>query len=542
MEKVELIIKYSGDIDYIIEEIDVIIEKLSYGYAIVVLDIELVSELYRYSQIEYIEEPRRLFFSANEGKAVSCINSVQRNDVSGLFGEGVLIAIIDSGIDYNHMDFRNEDGSSRIIYIWDQTETGKPPEGFILGAEYNNEQINEALQYTTFEEQQKIVRSVDYSGHGTHVAGIACGNGRESNGVYRGVAPRSEMIIVKIGDSIGNSYPSTSRLMEGLEYVMRIAIKENKPIAINLSFGNNYGDHAGNSLVELYINEIALTWKNNICIGVGNDGNKGLHASGIFEGKVERIELSIGANQKYVSIQLWKSLKDMVALNVQTPSGEILVIEENLIAYNVNIENYTIYVYYGKTTPLNENQEINIILYPQGDFLGEGIWILEMTPQNIINGRYDIWLGSDTQLNQNTRFLNSDIYKTITIPATAYRGIAVGAYNGRNDVFASFSGRGSYEYEILGKPEIVAPGVDIISTKSGGGYETRTGTSMATPFVTGSVALMHEWGIVRNNDREFYGQKVKAYLIKGARKLEGYNEYPNGTVGWGALCLEESIP
>jgi len=542
LEKVELIIKYSGDIDYIIEEIDVIIEKLSYGYAIVVLDIELVSELYRYSQIEYIEEPRRLFFSANEGKAVSCINSVQRNDVSGLFGEGVLIAIIDSGIDYNHMDFRNEDGSSRIIYIWDQTETGKPPEGFILGAEYNNEQINEALQYTTFEEQQKIVRSVDYSGHGTHVAGIACGNGRESNGVYRGVAPRSEMIIVKIGDSIGNSYPSTSRLMEGLEYVMRIAIKENKPIAINLSFGNNYGDHAGNSLVELYINEIALTWKNNICIGVGNDGNKGLHASGIFEGKVERIELSIGANQKYVSIQLWKSLKDMVALNVQTPSGEILVIEENLIAYNVNIENYTIYVYYGKTTPLNENQEINIILYPQGDFLGEGIWILEMTPQNIINGRYDIWLGSDTQLNQNTRFLNSDIYKTITIPATAYRGIAVGAYNGRNDVFASFSGRGSYEYEILGKPEIVAPGVDIISTKSGGGYETRTGTSMATPFVTGSVALMHEWGIVRNNDREFYGQKVKAYLIKGARKLEGYNEYPNGTVGWGALCLEESIP
>jgi subtilisin family serine protease len=244
VDVIELIVKYNGNIDYIANDLDILIEKLSYGYAIIFLKLDDIEKLKNYSEIEYIEEPRRLYFFVNEAKAVSCINIVQNYNNSnlgykeeGLTGEGVYVAIIDSGIDYGHMDFRNEDGSSRIYRLWDQTVEGTPPSGFILGTEYTNEQINEALKYDDYEIRQSIVRSEDISGHGTHVAGIACGNGRQSNGIYSGVAIKSELIVVKIGDSVGNAYPLTTRLMEALEYVLGIAIKERKPIAINLSFG-----------------------------------------------------------------------------------------------------------------------------------------------------------------------------------------------------------------------------------------------------------------------------------------------------------------
>ena len=153
-------------------------------------------------------------------------NSIQI-DNNGLFGEGVIVGIIDSGIDYSHLDFQNEDGTTRIISIWDQTvDSGSPPEGFILGTEYSRKLINEALKITNKEERLKVVNSFDITGHGTHVAGIACGIGRESNGLYRGVASKSDIVVVKIGNSIGESFPRTTRLMEALEYVIKGAIKE----------------------------------------------------------------------------------------------------------------------------------------------------------------------------------------------------------------------------------------------------------------------------------------------------------------------------
>ena len=483
----------------------------------------------------------------NNAKTVSCINYVQNYNNKfelnneGLYGEGVFVAIIDSGIDYAHRDFRNKDGSSRIYSLWDQTVEGNPPKGFIVGTEYTRIQINEALQYSEYEKRQSIVRSVDISGHGTHVAGIACGNGTESGGVYRGVASKSELIVVKIGDSIGDAYPLTTRLMEALEYVTRIAIKERKPVAINLSFGNNYGDHKGNSLLELYINETALAWKNNICVGTGNEGNKGIHAGGVIKDSIVTKELIIGKNEKYVSMQLWKNLNDNINISLIAPNGIRYVINEEKLVDIIEMETYYIYIYYGNATPLNINQEINIIIYGKNDDLEESEWVIELTPQNIINGRYDIWLGSDRVLSDDTKFLASDVNNTLTIPSTAYRVITVGAYNGNNDTYASFSGRGPIDYNIIGKPDIVAPGVDIISTRSGGGYESRTGTSMATPLVTGSVALMLEWGIIRGNDDAFYGEKIKAYLIKGARQIGGFEVYPNASVGYGALCLKDSL-
>lgn len=540
--KWEIIIKYSGDIDAIRKKINAEIEPLSYGYAVVILDEDQINEISKIEQIEYIEKPRRLYFQVDNGKRVSCIDTMQNNSKTGLFGEGVIVAIIDSGIDYSHPDFRNEDGTTRILSIWDQTIPGNPPKGFVLGTEYTREQINKALMEDTKEEQLSIVETRDVSGHGTHIAGIACGNGNLSKGIYKGVASKSDILVVKIGDSIGDSFPRTTRVMEALEYVIRTAVKLSKPIAINLSFGNNYGSHNGRSLLEQYIDEVANTWKNNICIGSGNEGESRKHIQGNVKG-IESIELLIGSSQGYVSMQLWKNYSDDFNIEIVAPNGDSFIVNKNIketAAYEINKN--IVYVYYGSPTPIDVTQEINIIIYPIDLYIQEGIWKINLIPVNIVSGQYDIWLGSDIVLNKGTGFIEASEFKTLTIPSTAYNSITVGGYNGYTDSYASFSGTGDENYNILAKPDLVAPGVNIISAQANGSYESRTGTSMATPFVTGSVALLMEWGIVRGNDPLLYGQKAKAYLLKGARKIREFENYPNPRVGWGALCLESSFP
>jgi subtilisin family serine protease len=139
---------------------------------------------------------------------------------------------------------------------------------------------------------------------------------------------------------------------------------------------------------------------------------------------------------------------------------------------------------------------------------------------------------------------------TLTVPSTASKIVTVGAYNGSLEQYAPFSGRGLAEVSrensitLAGfiKPDLVAPGVDIVAPDVRGGFSLVTGTSFATPIVSGSAALLMEWGIVRGNDNYLYGEKVKAYLRGGAQPIRGDREYPNERVGFGSLCLSESIP
>ena len=163
----ELIVKYSGSLDRIIQELNIGVVELSNGYAIITIAEDLIDSLITYEEIEFIEKPKRLFFEVNEGRLASCINPIQLPPYS-LFRNGVLAVFIDSCIDYSHPDFRNEDGSTRIEALWDQTIPGNPPKGFLIGSLYTKEQINEALQ-TPMPQRLNIVPSTDLSGHGTHV-------------------------------------------------------------------------------------------------------------------------------------------------------------------------------------------------------------------------------------------------------------------------------------------------------------------------------------------------------------------------------------
>lgn len=244
----ELIIKYSGNLDAVREIAEQTTELMN-EYAVIRVLESRINELAALPQVEYIEKPKRLFFQTANGRRVSCIDAVQDTRFS-LFGQGVLVAVIDSGINYTLDDFRNSDGTTRIRAIWDQSlrprEGERAPNGYEIGVEYTKEVIDEALKAQTPAERGKLIAARDTTGHGTAVAGIAAGNGRGAGADYRryaGAAPESELIVVKLGNPSSDGFPRTTELMMGIDYVIRKALEYQKPVAVNISFGNTYGSH-----------------------------------------------------------------------------------------------------------------------------------------------------------------------------------------------------------------------------------------------------------------------------------------------------------
>jgi subtilisin family serine protease len=539
----ELIVKFSGSLKRLEEELNIRVVELLNEYAIITIEQNQIERLSDYEEIEFIEKPKRLVHAVTNGKSVSCINPLQTARYN-LTGEGILVAIIDSGIDYSHPDFRNEDGTTRIAAIWDQTIPGEPPQGYRIGTLYTREKINEALKVRNLGERMEIVPSTDLSGHGTHVAGIACGNGRASSGRTVGVAPKSEMLIVKLGIPIGDSFPRTTQLMEAIDFCIRTAIQMQRPIAINISFGNNYGSHDGRSLLENYINDVANLWKTNIVIGTGNEGAMARHTRGVVEnGKDFIVEVAIAPNEQSVNLQIWKNYFDDIRVEIISPSNKrVGPIDPILGPQEFVVDDTRVLLYYGEPIPYNKAQEIYIEFLPRNQYVATGVWKFRLVGSKILVGDFDMWLPAGADISLMTRFLNPSEITTLTIPSTTYRAITVGAYDAYTDSYASFSGRGFTRDRQSIKPDIVAPGVNITSTAPNSSYTSKSGTSMATPFVTGSVALLMEWGILRGNDPYLYGEKMKAYLIKGARQLPGYTEWPNPQLGYGALCLRDSLP
>ena len=536
----ELIIKYSGSLDPVREIAEQVIELMN-EYAVITVRESRISELASLPQVEYVEKPKRLFFQTANGRRVSCIDTVQDSRFS-LFGQGVFVAVIDSGIDYTLADFCNADGTTRIRSLWDQSlrprEGEAAPKGYEIGVEYTKEKIDEALKAQTPAERGRLVATKDTSGHGTAVAGIAAGNGRGAKADYRryaGVAPESELLVVKLGNPSSDGFPRTTELMMGVDYVVRKALEFQMPVAINISFGNTFGSHDGTSLLERFIDDISNVWKSCICIGTGNEAVSAGHISGRLTDEGEAvIELAVQDNQPSLNVQIWKEYVDVVDISIISPSGiRIGPVQEILGPQRYVAGQTEILLYYGEPSPYSTAQEIYIDMIPRESYINGGVWRIVLIPRDIVSGEYQMWLPSEGVLNQGTGFLYPTDNMTLTIPSTARRVISVGAYNGLTFAYADFSGRGSLSRwgENIIKPDIAAPGVDITTTAAGGGYASFSGTSFATPFASGGAALMMEWGIVRGNDPYLYGEKVKAYLRRGARALPGFTEYPNPQVG-----------
>lgn len=574
----ELIVKYHGDLNSLSGEL-IKVEELIAGYAIVTLPENLVDAFAELENVEYIEKPKRLYFATERGKEASCIPPVTM-EPPFLTGRGVLIGVIDSGIDVNLPEFWDDSGDTRIAYLWDQTldadavnanltklqsdsqtQAGRAalgevsaPEGFFTGVEFSGERINAARRENIL---QRAVPGFDTSGHGTTVAAIAAAGGRLDGGRYKGVAPESELIVVKLGNPDPLSFPRTTQLMRALTYMVKKAVRLGKPIAINLSFGNTYGSHDGTSLLERFMDNVAEIGRCVICVGSGNEGAAAGHVSGSFlqDGNVQlqvvRTQLNVGEYQQSLGVQLWKEYVDRFRVRLRSPSGEELEIDTLRPGkQSFVLEQTEILLYLGEPAPYSVNQEIYFDMIPMGRYVNQGIWTFEIEAVETLSGNFDFYLPGSTVLNADTRFFTPNPVKTLTIPSTSAKVITVGAYDAVFESYADFSGRGYPLQSILDertsqgsiKPDIAAPGVNILSVTSDGRPVQVTGTSFATPFVTGSAALMMEWGIVRGNDPFLYGEKIKAYFRRGAEKLRGETVYPNEKVGYGALCLKNSLP
>ncbi len=576
----ELIVKYNGDPATLGRRVDsgeasapgergesltlegarILVEPLIAGYAILTVPEALVDEVGANPQIEYVEKPKNFYFVQEGPSARACIASVTARDPF-LSGAGVLVAVIDSGIAYQRSEFRKEDGSTRIRYFWDQTITPDgtrlpgPPQGFFEGAEFDADWINETLALPTEAERFERMPTIDVSGHGTAVAGIAAASRTTS---YQGVAPEADLLIVKLGGDNGDltGYSKTTEILRAVTYCVKKAQELERPLVINLSFGNTYGAHDGSTLLERFLDNAAEIGRCVICVGSGNEGNSSGHVSGKLTER-KGIDLAIAGYERSLSVQLWKYYGDQFRILLRAPGGTTAsLMPERQGAgdggYVLRVENTRILVYFGEPTPYSASQEIYLELLPQesGNFLQEGIWRFILEPVKLVTGAYSFYLPSAVTRNRGTGFLEPTPERTLTIPGSASKVITVGAYDPAFEAYADFSGRGYGMTNVLGervgygiaKPDLVAPGVGILAPDVLGGYSYQTGTSFSTPIVSGSAALLMEWGIIRGKDPYLYGEKIKAYLRGGAQPIRGETVYPNEKVGFGSVCASESIP
>ena len=529
----ELIVKYNGNLDRLTGGIRV--EPLIAGYAIVTIPENLIGAFSRMEEIELIEKPKKLYPQVTAGLGASCFYPLLQ-PVSGkaLSGQGVYMAILDSGIDYTDPMFRYADGTTKIAWLWDQgkradAEKGeKPPQGFFTGVEYSRKMLNANLQ------KNSERRTTDVTGHGTNVAKIAVQG-----------APESELIVVKL-DTARGTYPSTVSLLRAFTYVAKKAQAENMPVAINLSYGNTYGAHDGSSLLERFIDNITEDGRNVICIGAGNEGASAGHFAGkLSENEIQRISFAMGTYERSFSLQLWKWYADRMDISILSPAGEQYLIRNQDAggeAQQAVMEQTKLLIFSGRPQPYRKREEVYIDFIPLETYLNTGICTIEITPRRIANGELRLYMPSAVVRSENTRFLLPSPVQTLTIPSTAQKVITVGAYNAYVRSYAAFSGRGDAGSDRAenNKPDLTAPGVNI-RIGDGEGGAVVSGTSYATPFVTAAAALLMEYGIVQGNDPFLYGEKVKAYLHAGARQLPGYDIWPNDQVGWGALCVSESL-
>lgn len=546
----ELIIKYHGDLfnrlKQLEQEYDTSFqaEFLLPGYAILTIERQYLDLISSLTEIDYIEKPKALYeevITISQGNINSCVTElVQREPF--LTGKGVLIGIPDSGIAYKDEGFLTKSGNTKIAFLWDQTvqNAGKLPEGFYEGAEFTREDIEQSIRENT-----EI--SFDRSGHGTAIADICAGEG---------AANESELLIVKLGSGNEQGFTRTTELMRAISWMLRKAVLLERPLVINISYGSTYGAHDGTTLLETFLNTASDVYKTAICVGSGNEGAAAGHVAQKLIAETE-IEWSVTAFQRSLNISMWKNYVDQFDVSVISPGGQ----RAEIVIQTVGKQEYRfgetkLILYAGEPTPYSPLQEY----YFEFQTIENGIWRIVINPIRIVDGYFSLYLPSAVVLNPGTNFFRASPETTLTIPSTADKVITVGAYNTVFGEYADFSGRG---YEMLPnendnssstrmesglwrtkvqKPDLCAPGVDILVKDRNGGYQVVSGTSFATPFVAASVALMMEWGIVRGNDPYLYGEKVKAYLCRGAKPIRGLTLYPNEKVGYGALCVADSIP
>ena len=566
----KLILFYNGSLKEIQKEVPFTFIPLLGNFAILFIKEKDLPVFLTFSQVLYVELSRPIYENALTGVSSSGLpdyNIITGRNVNTttLTGKGTAIAILDSGVDYKHPDFRNADGSTRILAYWDQSLPFIPDHFSInnpynLGIIFSEEDLNQLLtdenNFFFFDSSaptalgsasESLSPSEDISGHGTHIAGISAGNGRASNGTNQGVAPESSLIVVKLKNEASLIYSDYANLMMAIDFAVRFASSRSLPLSINISYGSNDGSHTGNSLLELFMEQVSFYGKNTTSVATGNEGLTRRHASlntlpSSTKNYYEKfLSFTIAPGERSLYLEIWQVFADDFSYELLAPSGsQSFTFPAVPGIYTYMIADTTIYLTINNPTPYQPFRQYFLSFNPNASFIPSGTWTLRITSiptGKIVDGRLQFWLPSKDATSSATGFTSPSSDMTFTIPSTASSVISVSGYNSSLDVFAPFSGQG-FSNTMHTKPDLCAPAVNILSTAPGGGYTIRTGTSMASPFVAGAAALLMQYGIVEGNDSFLYGEKLKAYLWKSARALPAFSKYPNEKVGWGALYLK----
>ena len=465
---------------------------------------------------------------------------IYKNPYISPTGKDIIIVIIDSGINYLHPDFIKSDNTTKIISIWDQESTLKPPpEGYLFGSEFTREEINEYIK------RNDSSLSVDNIGTGTIAAGIAAGLGR-GNSSYDGVAVDAELVVIKL-----KSYKDTfakgkinyeeSDFLAGIKYALEVADRENKRMIINLTVGGRSTSGIEVSMLDSF-EDLGGSGRIVVC-GAGNEGNTDIHYSGNIQmaDKSQDIIIQVG-EQVNLDITLCPIGPDKIGAAIISPGGEMSYVinytpEPFVYRGRFNLEDTSYEMRYIYPCIKSGNEMLDITLKN----IKPGIWTLRIFPEFIINGNYNVYLPNKNLISPQTRFTDSSSDATITLFGVIKKVITVGAYNDRTDSLWIGSSKGPVVKRQI-KPDIVAPGVDIIGPYQNDAYNTATGTGVSSSVVAGIVAIMMSYIISQEEVSRnlLFSEPLKTFLMLGATRKEIYT-YPNMAQGYGILNLRNTL-
>lgn len=466
-----------------------------------------------------------------------------------LMGKGVLIGFLDSGIDYQNPVFRNLDGSTRIVSIWDQTiQDGTPPEWFAYGSEYTEDMINKAL---SSDNPLDIVPSVDTSGHGTYTASLAAGSGNPAEN-FLGAAPESFLAVVKLKQAkkylrdyyyIPDGVPchQETDIVLALHYLDLLAQKLKLPLVFCFALGTNSGGHVAALPCPIILNSYGASINRIPVIGCGNEADKRHHyfyeIPDIYT--THTAEIRVGEGVAGFTMELWTSIPNILSISLISPSGEStnrLAIRANArTAFQFLLEPTRVTVDYRIASDL-ESSELIFFRFTDPS---PGIWRINIEPVRIFNGNFHIWLPLSEFLSGEVYFLNSNPYYTITNPANGVSTINIAFYDGNTNAVALDSGRGFSRNDIV-NPTLAAPGISVLGALPNGRYVTRSGSSAAAAITAGAVALLLEWILIKMKNPAVDSYQIKSILMIGAQRPPGM-QFPNRDWGYGLLDLYNTL-
>ena len=471
---------------------------------------------------------------------------IQNNPNLQFYGQGVLLGFVDTGIVYEHPAFSYEDGSTRVVAIWDQTiQTGTAPAAFGFGSEYTKEHIEEALRSGM---PRALVPSTDVIGHGTAMVGAAAG--RESvDGAFQGVATLADIAMVKLKEAkphlreyyqIADDVPcyAESDILLGVKYLYELAIARQQPLVLCIGVGTNAGSHRGLLPLALYLNQLATTLENCVVVAGGNEGNRGHHFNGRVEGNdYTEVELLVGKEKQGFCVELWGKGESIFTMELIAPNGEVIPKLPSRIFYRYR---YNLYYAQGAVSVeyrLLERQTGQMVIILRFEQPAQGVWRLRVYEAYGGSGEFSMWLPIEAFISEETYFLQPTPNVTICEPGNAGRVLTTGTYEYVSGSLYLYSSRG-YSAEGVVKPELAAPGVNVPVPDIQDGYVMATGSSIGAAVTAGSCALFFESSF-EEGIAAVSTQEIKRLLTGGARRMD--RRYPNNEWGYGALDVNAAF-